>query len=159
LSTINKANRIAGDLDERLKRIEEAVFRNFKLCDQAHENLQRHRHDSETDESSSDAHTPRTAGPASPRFEGALDIDSACSYFIGMSSPFSFISPPGMKWLEGRLGNDSFSALIQRAQEAYKSYSSPAAPAGDYVETPELRELYIHGSSRASFSYYSPLTG
>ncbi|KAF8252565.1 hypothetical protein K440DRAFT_657788 [Wilcoxina mikolae CBS 423.85] len=146
---------IVADLDDRLKRIEEAVFRNLELHNQAHENLLRHRSDSEDDEGeSSDALTPRTAGPASPRFEGALDIISPCNFFIGMSSPFSFISLPGMKWVDSCLGNDSFSALLRRAQEVYVSYTEPPMPTGEYIETPELRDLYIH----EYFTYLNPLT-
>lgn len=81
--------------------------------------------------------------------------------YIGASSPFSFISKSGMNWIDAKLGNTSFSALLERAQAACLSYSGPEGcsfglgiplttalqRSSGFVETPELRAMYIHGLS------------
>jgi hypothetical protein len=173
------------DLDERLRRIEDAVFRNLELGGQAKATLSRHRREASSDDSDhiadeelwdprvlppanpvAPAPTPVTprpepvalAQPQSPRFEGVLKITAPSApvgscVFIGASSPFSFVSRTGVRWIDAKLGNNSFSKLLQRAEEKYLALDAEGVfgsglsgqAAVEFVETPELRELYING--------------
>jgi hypothetical protein len=180
------------DLDERLRRIEDAVFRNLELGGQAEATLSRHRREASSDDSDNVAEEelwdPRVLPPAanpvtpvtpvtppanpvtprpepvphqqSPQFEGVLKLPSpgvpvGSCVFIGASSPFSFVSRTGVRWIDAKLGNNSFSTLLQRAEDAYVALDAAGVfgrglsgdATAEYVETPELRELYINGIS------------
>ncbi|KAA8909289.1 hypothetical protein FN846DRAFT_622258 [Sphaerosporella brunnea] len=191
-----KTHRTEGleDLDERLRRIEAAVHRNLQLGGQAQETLIRHRREtssSTSDDSDGELWEPRVSfldtsttstprpeadSPAdqrqSPRFEGATGLckrsaSAESAIFVGASSPFSFVSRTGIKWVDAKLGDSSFSALLKRAEDAYDSVGVEDKPkhglgglatlgdaAAGYVETCEFRELYTN----EYFRHINPLT-
>ncbi|CCX07013.1 Similar to Uncharacterized transcriptional regulatory protein C3C7.04; acc. no. O14130 [Pyronema omphalodes CBS 100304] len=155
------------DLDLRLRRVEEAVFRNLDLQGKVVADLQQQRDDEDEADravttiakdarSSPRPRTPTasTPQPTSPRFEGSISTDSIL--FIGSSSPFSFISHKGVEWINSRLGNEHFSELIRRAEGEYQQLlqDQEEVPRGEYSETPELRELYIN----EYFHHIAPIT-
>ncbi|KAI5820751.1 hypothetical protein BZA77DRAFT_383886 [Pyronema omphalodes] len=150
------------DLDFRLRRIEEAVFRNLELQGKIVADLQQQRDNgadgATTQIATQDVTTrPTTANksqPTSPSFEGPISTDSVL--FIGSSSPFSFISHEGAEWINARLGNEDFSELIRRAEGEYQQLlqDTEKAPREEYTETPGLRELYIN----EYFHHIAPIT-
>ncbi|KAI5795023.1 hypothetical protein EDC01DRAFT_629778 [Geopyxis carbonaria] len=131
------ATQKTGNLDERLRRIEQAVCQNLSLSSQVRDGLGLGAGEGNTSppppppppQQRQREKTP----PGSPQFEGVIDIKSknrkkntsqeGClklDFFIGASSPFSYISRAGVSWIDEQLGGDGemFSDLLEEANEA-----------------------------------------
>lgn len=78
----------------------------------------------------------------------ALGFVSQQHLYIGSKSPFSCFSREGIAWLNTRLGNGGeILALIRISHKIHSSLSLPKWNTDEFVETPELRNLYVEGKA------------